>query len=141
MSERGSGHSRRTLLVVAAAFGIAIAGCGAAAAEGDAAKPAVAPAAKGAMQTRKIKLEVEKWTWSPDTIKVKRGTHVVLDVYSRDASRALELKAFGVKAALPQGETVRVEFDADRAGTFPWRCARPCGDGCARLKGSLIVEE
>jgi cytochrome c oxidase subunit 2 len=111
------------------------------AADAAAPQPPAKQAKQAARPTKKFRLDAEKWAWTPDTITVKRGTHVVLDVTSGDASRALELKEYGVKATVPQGEVVRVEFDADRAGTFPFRCSRPCGDGCAKLRGKLVVEE
>jgi len=107
-----------------------------------AAEPAApAPAKAAPRPTKRFHVDAEKWSWTPDTITVKKGTHVILEVSSGDASRALELKDYGIKVSVPQGEVVRAEFDADRAGTFPWRCSRPCGDGCAKLKGKLIVVE
>ncbi len=109
------------------------------------ARQAAAAPAKGAKEavrpTKKFQVDAEKWAWTPDTITVKRGTHVVLEVTSGDASRELEIKDLGVRVPVSQGTTARAEFDADRVGTFPWRCSRPCGNGCAKMRGKLVVVE
>ena len=99
-----------------------------------------APAAPAEDQPfRDFKLYVQDWAWDPSTLRVGVGTKVILYIHSFDASRTFELKEFGLKVPLPEGKTVKAEFLADRAGTFTWRCGRPCGDGCAKLKGTLIV--
>lgn len=124
----------RTAVVFVFALGLAVAVAHAASGEGEEPAPAERP-------VKTIKLYVEKWKWSPDQIRVPKGTHVVLTIESFDGSRKFELKEYGLSVKLPRGETVKVEFDADRVGEFRWRCARPCGDGCAKLRGTLIVYE
>jgi cytochrome c oxidase subunit 2 len=109
--------------------------------EGGEVSRAGAKAGQAAAPTKRVRIDAEKWAWTPSEVRVKRGTHVVLELTSGDASRAFELKEYGIKVTVPQGEVVRAEFDATRVGTFPWRCSRPCGDGCAKLRGKLIVEE
>jgi heme/copper-type cytochrome/quinol oxidase subunit 2 len=97
-------------------------------------------AAPGAEPVREVNLYVEEWRWLPDIVTVPRGTRVVLNVQSLGASRSFSLAAYKLKVPLPQGKTVRIEFLADRAGTFAWSCGRPCGDGCAKLRGKLLVQ-
>ena len=88
-----------------------------------------------------IKIYVEEWKWSPDVIRVKQGTRLKLEFLSYEASRRFDLKAYRIKVALPQDKIVTYEFVADKVGEFKFRCGRPCGDGCAKLTGKLIVEE
>ena len=88
-----------------------------------------------------IKMTAENWKWLPNVIRVKLGTRLVITFDSYDASHSFVLKAYKIKVPLPEGKTGRVEFVADKAGEFPWRCGRPCGDGCAKMRGKLIVEE
>ncbi len=90
---------------------------------------------------RTFQVYADNWYWQPDEIRVRKGDHVVLRLKSFRASRSFLLKGYKLDVLLPQDKEVRVEFDADRAGTFPFRCGRPCGDGCAKLRGKLIVEE
>jgi len=87
-----------------------------------------------------IKMYVEEWKWSPSEIRVKQGTRVKIEFYSYEASRRFDLKAYKIKVPLPQDKTVTYEFVADKKGEFKFRCGRPCGDGCAKLVGKLIVE-
>lgn len=89
---------------------------------------------------KQIKMVAENWKWTPDVIRVKLGTRVVIDFDSYDASHSFVLKAYKIKVPLPEGKHGKVEFVADKAGEFTWRCGRPCGDGCAKMRGKLIVE-
>ena len=87
-----------------------------------------------------IKMYVEEWKWTPSEIRVEQGTRLKIEFYSYEASRRFDLKAYRIKVPLPQDKTVTYEFVADKAGEFKFRCGRPCGDGCAKLTGKLIVE-
>jgi heme/copper-type cytochrome/quinol oxidase subunit 2 len=82
----------------------------------------------------------ENWRWVPNVVRVPVGGRVVIDFESRDASHSFVLKAYGLKVPLPEGKSGHVEFVADRKGEFRWFCGRPCGDGCAKMTGTLIVE-
>jgi len=110
-----------------------------------AAAPQTAPAGDEskaeAAPVKNIKMYAENWKFIPKVIRVKQGTKVHIDFVSRDASHSFVLKAYGLKVALPEGSELEVEFVADKVGTFRWRCGRPCGDGCAKMTGKLIVEE
>ena len=88
-----------------------------------------------------VNLFVEEWRWTPDTIRVKKGQHVVLQIESMEGKHAFYLKDYNLDIPLEEGHRVKVEFDADKVGKFPWKCSRPCGDGCAKLRGTLVVEE
>lgn len=91
--------------------------------------------------TKLIKMQARNWFWDPEQVRVKKGTRVVLVIESFDAPHAFQLKALGVKVNLPQDEKTRVEFVADEVGEFSWRCSRPCGNGCPKMRGKLIVTE
>ena len=90
---------------------------------------------------KKVKMYARNWEWTPNEIRVKKGTRVIIDFISEDASHAFELKAYKIKVSLPQDKRGQVDFVADKVGTFRWRCSRPCGNGCAKMTGKLIVME
>lgn len=114
---------------------------GTAPAAAPAAAPATPPAAAPAKRVvRTFKLYADNWNWTPDAINVKQGDHVILKLHAYRASRSFVLKGYKIDKAMPQDEDVVVEFDADKAGEFPWKCGRPCGNGCAKMRGKLIVE-
>lgn len=93
-----------------------------------------------AIPVKRIKMYAENWRWVPNVVRVAEGTRVVIDFVSRDASHSFVLKGYRIKVPLPEGTEKRFEFVADRKGEFKWRCGRPCGDGCAKMTGKLIVE-
>ena len=90
---------------------------------------------------KKVKMYARNWKWTPDEIRVKKGTRVIIDFMSEDASHGFELKAYKIKVNLPEDKRGQVEFVADKVGTFSWRCSRPCGNGCAKMMGKLVVME
>lgn len=90
---------------------------------------------------KRVKMYARSWKWTPDEIRVKLGTRVIIDFISEDASHGFQIKAYKIKVSLPQDKRAQIEFVADKVGTFPWRCSRPCGDGCPKMNGKLIVIE
>jgi cytochrome c oxidase subunit 2 len=102
--------------------------------------PEVEPPAEEEHPVKLIKMYAEEWKWTPDLIRVPVGTKLRIEFLSYGATRKFDLKGYKIKVLLPQDKPVSVEFVADKKGTFRWRCARPCGDGCAKMTGKLIVE-
>lgn len=90
---------------------------------------------------KRVKMYARSWKWTPDEIRVKLGTRVIIDFISEDASHGFQIKAYKIKVSLPQDKRAQIEFVADKVGTFPWRCSRPCGNGCPKMNGKLIVME
>jgi heme/copper-type cytochrome/quinol oxidase subunit 2 len=90
--------------------------------------------------TKVIRIYAENWKWTPNVIRVARGTRLVLKFESHDAPHSFELKGYAIKVPLPQDSKAETSFVVDRPGTFRWRCGRPCGDGCPKMTGHLIVE-
>jgi len=89
---------------------------------------------------REFQLTAQKFEFSPQTIKVKRGDRVKLTVTAVDAQHGFKLAVFQVEQKLPKGQPVTVEFTADQAGSFPFQCSHFCGMGHSKMKGQLIVE-
>ena len=88
-----------------------------------------------------IDVIASRFQFEPATISVGQGDNVRLRLHSADRSHAFAIKAFHVKAVIPDGgETVTVEFVADQAGTFAFTCSEYCGTGHSRMKGKLVVK-
>lgn len=87
-----------------------------------------------------IKMIASNWHWRPELIRVPVGTRLRIEFDSYDASHSFVLKGYGIKVPLREGKSAEVEFVADKVGEFKWRCGRPCGNGCAKMVGKLIVE-
>jgi heme/copper-type cytochrome/quinol oxidase subunit 2 len=90
---------------------------------------------------KQIRLYAENWKWIPNKIHVKQGTLLKIEVRNSDAPHRFDLKEYDLKVPLPEDETIHFEFVADKVGTFRWKCGRPCGNGCPKMRGELIVEE
>jgi heme/copper-type cytochrome/quinol oxidase subunit 2 len=89
---------------------------------------------------RTIDVVGSNFKFEPATISVTEGDRVRLRVRSADRPHSFAIKAFHVKALIAKpGETVSLEFVADKAGTFEFACAEYCGTGHAGMKGTLVV--
>jgi cytochrome c oxidase subunit II len=87
-----------------------------------------------------IDVVASQFQFEPGTITVVQGDSVRLHLHSTDRSHGVAIKAFRVKALIPEsGATVTVQFVADRAGAFDITCSEYCGGGHAGMKGRLIV--
>jgi cytochrome c oxidase subunit 2 len=110
-------------------------------AEGEQDPEAAAPEApQEECSVKFIKMFAEEWKWTPNVIRVPQGTRLKIEFLSYGASRRFDLKAYKLRVKIPQDKPTTVEFVADKKGTFRWKCGRPCGNGCAKMTGKLIVE-
>jgi cytochrome c oxidase subunit 2 len=90
---------------------------------------------------KEIKLESFKYGFSPQVIKVKKGSIVRLIVTSRDVDHGVYIKEYGINIRSEKGKVNIFEFLADKSGEFPIRCSVYCGSGHSKMKAKLIVEE
>jgi cytochrome c oxidase subunit II len=89
---------------------------------------------------KNVDITASRFQFEPATITVAQGDRVRLRLHSIDRTHAFAIKAFRVKALIPKaGETITVEFVADRAGSFDFTCAEYCGTGHGGMKGRLVV--
>ncbi|MFQ5531705.1 MAG: cupredoxin domain-containing protein, partial [Candidatus Nanoarchaeia archaeon] len=77
--------------------------------------------------------------FNPNTITVNEGDNVILNVKSIDVAHGLAITAFGVNERLNPGTTTRIEFTADKKGTYSFFCSVFCGRGHSTMKGTLVV--
>jgi cytochrome c oxidase subunit 2 len=94
----------------------------------------------GGGDVKEFTMTAKQWEFVPNTIIVNQGDTVKLTITSVDVTHGFNLPAFGIKEILDPGKTVRVEFVADKEGTFTFACHIPCGRGHGTMNGKLIVE-
>ena len=70
----------------------------------------------------KIQITGDKCEWSPNIIKVKKGTHVILEVESVDWNYNFRLNGYGLRFPIKKGEKVISEFYASEKGEFEFGC-------------------
>lgn len=88
-----------------------------------------------------IQVTLKKYEFNPGTLRVKKGERVRLILDAADHDHGFKLDEFDVNQKVQKGTTATVEFIADKAGTFQFRCSSVCGLGHRGMKGTLVVEE
>lgn len=94
-----------------------------------------------AQSVHEIQVTLRKYEFSPGSLRVRKGQQVKLVMVAADHDHGFKLDDFNVDQKIPKGTTVVVEFTADKAGTFQFRCSSVCGLGHRSMKGTLVVEE
>jgi cytochrome c oxidase subunit II len=88
-----------------------------------------------------IQVTLRKYDFSPGTLRVRKGEQVKLVMAAADHDHGFKLDDSNINQKILKGTTVVVEFTADKAGTFQFRCSNVCGLGHRGMKGTLVVEE
>jgi len=88
---------------------------------------------------------VEHHIFDPATITVHRGDHIVLTVTNTDPqlTHGITIPDLTLNTGpLAPGQSAKLEFNADTAGTFTMRCSVPgCADDHAQMIGQLVVTQ
>jgi cytochrome c oxidase subunit II len=105
-----------------------------------------------------IEVTAKKYEYSPEPVHVRRGTHVQLKITATDHDHGFKIATFpdgpaqsgtpGLVLAsaqdcwqLKKGETTTIEFLAQTAGTYTFRCCHTCGVGHRGMKGEIVVDQ
>jgi cytochrome c oxidase subunit 2 len=113
---------------------------------------------KPAGEAQVIEVTARKYEFAPAEIHVTKGSRVRLRVHSTDEAHGIRLNLYpegskdkssrGLAFDNPQengkvqkGQDQVLDFVAQQAGTYEFKCARVCGMHHGRMKGKLIVEE
>ena len=101
-----------------------------------------------------ITVTAKKYEFDPSPIRVKQGTKVRLDITAVDHAHGFKISPVpegggepGLVFSSPQdctriekGQTATVEFTAQKAGTYSFRCCVVCGFHHHSMKGEVVVE-
>ena len=98
-------------------------------------------AGTGVQRVHEIQVTLRKYEFSPGALRVRKGEQVRLILAAVDHDHGFKLDDFDVNQKVLKGTTVVVEFTADKAGTFQFRCSSVCGLGHRGMKGTLVVED
>ena len=77
----------------------------------------------------------------PQTVTVLKGdtVKIVLNNIDMDMDHGFAIDAYGINQVVKAGQTITIEFTADKAGVFTFYCTIPCGPGHSEMTGQLIV--
>ena len=95
----------------------------------------------GVQRVHEIQVTLRKYEFTPGSLRVRKGEQVKLVMTAADHDHGFKLDDFNINQKIPKGTTVVVEFTADKAGTFQFRCSSVCGLGHRNMKGTLEVVE
>ncbi len=90
-------------------------------------------------EIKEFNLIANNWNFLSNEIEVNLGDRVILHVESVEGTHGIALADFGINEFINQGETVDIEFLADKQGTFSFYCNVPCGHGHSSMNGLFIV--
>jgi cytochrome c oxidase subunit 2 len=105
-----------------------------------------------------IEITAKKYEYSISPVHVKAGTKVQLKITATDHDHGFKIAAVpdGAQAKgaagliftstedcwqLKKGETTTIEFLAQTAGTYTFKCCHTCGLGHRGMNGQMIVEQ
>ena len=88
---------------------------------------------------KEFSLIAKKWEFVPSRIQVNKGDRIILNIQSADVAHGFALTEFNINERIESGKITKIEFVADREGTFSFFCSVFCGDGHSTMKGQLIV--
>jgi cytochrome c oxidase subunit 2 len=86
-------------------------------------------------------MTANNYAFDPSVITVKKGEKVRLFITAVDRDHGIKIQGYDIDQVLKKGSTATIEFTADKAGTFEFKCSVYCGHGHGKMKGKLIVEE
>ncbi len=77
---------------------------------------------------RTIRVEAGGYAFTPSVVHVNPGDRVTIELVAKDVAHGLTIDGYPVDLHAEPGQTARVTFVADRAGSFKLRCSIACGN-------------
>jgi cytochrome c oxidase subunit 2 len=93
----------------------------------------------GAPVVREAVVSATQYAFDPPVLRVNRGDTVRLTLRAMDVVHGFYLDHYGADARVEPGTSRRLEFVADRAGKFRYRCSVTCGTLHPFMTGELVV--
>jgi heme/copper-type cytochrome/quinol oxidase subunit 2 len=90
-------------------------------------------------QHRQFILDARQFEYAPGRFEVNVGDRVSLTLTASDVVHGFYLDGYGIERRITPGQSVTVEFLADRAGKFRYRCSVSCGPLHPFMIGELVV--
>jgi len=88
---------------------------------------------------RVFRVHASQFAFSPGEINVNPGDRVTIELVSTDVVHGLFIDGYGLSVEADPGQSARLEFTADRSGSFRMRCNVSCGAMHPFMIGKLVV--
>jgi cytochrome c oxidase subunit II len=102
---------------------------------------ATAIAVTAAPAEKVIAVSAMKFEFLPETINLKKGEPVILELSSLDRTHGFKVPDLGLRADVLADTTVRVRVVPEKVGRFTFACDNFCGDGHEDMEGVIVVSE
>ena len=102
---------------------------------------AAAAIAAAAPEEKIIAVSAMKFEFLPETINLKKGEPVILELSSLDRTHGFKVPDLGLRADVLADTTVRVRVVPEKVGRFTFACDNFCGDGHEDMEGVIVVGE
>jgi plastocyanin len=89
--------------------------------------------------THQVTLKAEQYAFDPPVVRVNQGDRVVLNLQATDVVHGVYIDEYGIDVRLEPGITEHVEFVANKAGKFRYRCSVACGTLHPFMIGEMVV--
>lgn len=90
--------------------------------------------------THEINLDATQFEFTPGRVHVNQGDRIIINLTASDVVHGFYLDGYGVEQRVEPGITERIEFTADKAGKFRFRCSVNCGTLHPFMIGELVVD-
>jgi cytochrome c oxidase subunit II len=88
---------------------------------------------------REFTIVAKDYQYSPTRIEVMQDDLVKLTLRSEGIAHSFTIDEYRIAKRVPAGGSTTFEFQADRAGTFPFYCALTSEAGHRMMHGELVV--
>jgi heme/copper-type cytochrome/quinol oxidase subunit 2 len=89
---------------------------------------------------RHITLDAKQFAFAPHRFEVNYGDWIVVTLTASDVVHGFYLDGYEIEERVTPGISRRVEFVADKAGKFRYRCSVSCGTLHPFMIGELVVQ-
>ena len=92
---------------------------------------------------RVVKIQAERFDFSPSRVTVAPGEEIEIHLTSEDTAHGFRVEDTDIDVEIPKrghGEVI-VRFKATRDGSFKFECSRMCGAGHHFMRGQIVVKE
>jgi heme/copper-type cytochrome/quinol oxidase subunit 2 len=89
--------------------------------------------------THELTMAADQFSFDPPVLRVNQGDRVRLTLEATDVVHGFYLDAYGLETRVEPGLPQQIEFVADQAGKFRYRCSVSCGSLHPFMIGELVV--
>jgi heme/copper-type cytochrome/quinol oxidase subunit 2 len=88
---------------------------------------------------KEFAVEANQYAFSPSRIEVQKDDLVKITFSARDMAHSITIDEYRISKRAAAGQSVVLEFRADRTGTVTFYCNMMQDERCRNMKGQLVV--